>query len=64
MIVQTPEELERECLGTIANVARDIEREAMDGNASALWTQFDFLKAQMRRLEVIRTTIRVKAIGF
>lgn len=55
---QTPEELRRECLGTIAGVARDMERCAMDGKTDALKTHFDFLKIQMRRLETIMTTVR------
>lgn len=55
---QTPEELQRDCLGTIAGSARDIERCAMDGKTDALNTHFDFLRVQMRRLETIMTTVR------
>lgn len=58
LIPRTPAELERECLGTIAGVARDIERSAMNGESDAVNTHFNFMKAQMRRLEVIRTTVR------
>ena len=57
-IPQTSEELERECLGTIASVARDIERAAMNSDAATVNTHFDFLKTQMKRLETIRTTVR------
>lgn len=59
-IAQTPQELERECLGTIARVAQDIERNAMNGDAAAVETHFDFLKAQMKRMDVIRKSARVE----
>ena len=55
---KTPEEMERECLGVIAGVARDIERAAMEGNASALETHFSFMKAQVKRLDLNRTSVR------
>lgn len=57
-IPQTQAELERECFGTIAGVARDIERAAMNGDAATVNTHFDFLKKQINRLDVIRTTAR------
>ena len=60
-VAQTPEELRRECLGTIAGAAKDIERCAMDGKVDALKVQFEFLKVQMRRLETITGTARQKA---
>ena len=56
-IPQTQEELERECFGTIAGVARDIERAAMNSDAATVNTHFDFLKKQINRLDVIRTTV-------
>ena len=61
---QTPEELERECLGTVIRVCRDIERcaEAMD--ATGVEIHFDFLKKQMARLDVIRKTVRQKPREF
>lgn len=55
---QTPEELKRECLGTIAGAGRDIERTAMEGSVDALKTHVDFLEVQMRRLETIMTAVR------
>ena len=55
---QTPEELERECLGTIARAAQDMERCAMEMDVAGLRVHFDFVKAQMNRLDVIRTTVR------
>lgn len=61
-IPQTSEELERECLGTIASVARDIERAAMNGDAATVNTHFDFLKKQINRLDVIMTSIRRELI--
>lgn len=57
----TPEEMERECLGTIAGTARDIERSAMDGKVDAMKVHFDFMKVQMRRLETIMGTVQQKA---
>lgn len=59
-IPQTPEELERECLGTIANVARDIERAAMESKPEVVKTQMRFLKVQMERLETIRGTVGIR----
>ena len=55
---QSPKEMERECLGSIARVAADIERCAMNGDTGELEVQFNFLKSQMNRLDVIRKTIR------
>ena len=59
---QTPEELERECLGTIIRVCRDIERCAEGMDAAGVTVHFDFLKKQMNRLDVIRTNTRQKPV--
>lgn len=59
---QTPEELRRECLGTIAGIGGDIQRCAMEGNVDALKTHCDFLITQMRRLNTIMTTVQQKPI--
>lgn len=55
---QTPNELMRECLGTIARTARDIEDCAMQQDTFGLETHFNFLKAQMNRLNIIKSTTR------
>ena len=59
---QTPEELERECLGTIIRACRDIERCADGMDVAGVNVHFDFLKKQMNRLDVIRTNIRQKPV--
>lgn len=61
---QTPEELERECMGTIISVCRDIERNAGEMDAAGVKVQFEFLKKQMARLDMIRTNIRRKLMEF
>jgi len=48
----------RECLGTIARTARDIEDCAMQQDTFGLETHFNFLKAQMNRLNIIKSTTR------
>lgn len=55
---QTPEEMERETLGVIAGVCRDMERCAMAQDVVGLKTNYGFLKTTMGRLDVIMTTIR------
>jgi hypothetical protein len=55
---QSPEELQRETLGTIARVCADIERCAMNQDVGGVMTQYDFLRTTMRRLDIIRTNLR------
>lgn len=55
---QSPEEMQRETLGTIARVCADIERCAMNQDVSGVMTQYDFLRTTMRRLDIIRTNLR------
>ena len=57
-IPQTPEEMQRETLGVIAGVCRDMERCAMEQDVVGLKTHYGFLKTTMGRLDVIMTTIR------
>lgn len=61
---QTPEELERDCMGTIIGVCRDIERNAEAMNAAGVKVQFEFLKKQVTRLDMIRSNIRRKPMEF
>lgn len=55
---QSPEEMQRETLGTIARVCADIERCAMNQDVGGVMTQYDFLRTTMRRLDIIRTNLR------
>lgn len=59
MIVQTPEELERETLGTVIGICRDMERCAEKMDVAGLEVHFNFLKVTMGRLETIRKNIRI-----
>lgn len=60
---RSPDEMARETMGTIIGVCRDMERcaEAMDVNG--LNIHYDFLKTTMRRLDVIRMSIRQRPAG-
>lgn len=55
-IRQTPRDMERECLGTIARVCGEMQRLAMEEDEDTLDIQFDFLRTQMGRLKYIRKT--------
>lgn len=53
MIPRTPMEMERECLGAIWRVCDTMARAAEDGDKERLKACLGFLKAHMRRLEII-----------
>lgn len=53
-IPQTPEELERDCLGTIWRVCDDMIRCIQQGDEAGLDVHYDFLRKQMNRRELIR----------
>ena len=53
MIARTPAEMERECLGAIWRVCDTMARFAEAGDTEAVRTWYGFLKAHMRRLEII-----------
>lgn len=55
---QTPEDMEREALGTIISVCRDIERSAEDMDVAGVKTHYNFLRTVMGRLDVIRNTVQ------
>ena len=57
---QSPDEMARDCMGTIARACADMERCAMDGDYSGLKVHFDFVRIQMGRLDIIRRDIRQK----
>lgn len=59
-IPQTPEEMQREALGTIIGACRDIERCAERMDVAGLKTHFGFLKTTIGRLDVIMTTVQQK----
>lgn len=54
MIAQTPMEMERECLGAIWRVCDTMAQFAEACDTEAVRTWYGFLKAHMRRLEIIR----------
>lgn len=56
---QNADEMMRECLGTIARAARDIENAAMAMNLNAVEVHFNFLKAQMNRVNVLKRNVMV-----
>lgn len=57
-IPQTQEEMQRNTLGVLAGICRDMERCAMDGDVVGLKTHYGFFKTTMGRLDVIMTSIR------
>lgn len=56
--IQTQDDLVRECLGCIWHAAVDLSRAAEEMNVSAVQVQYEFLKKQMNRLEIIRKNVR------
>ena len=58
----TPEEMQRDTLGVLAGICRDMERCAMDGDVAGLKTHYGFFKTTMGRLDVIMTSIRREPI--
>lgn len=59
---QTPEEMQRDTLGVLTGICRDMERCAMDGDVVGLKTHYGFFKTTMGRLDVIMTSIRREPI--
>lgn len=59
-IAQTSDEMIRECLGSIARVAKDVEDAAMQQDLPGLDIHYNFLVTQMKRLKVIERGIMVK----
>lgn len=59
---QSPEDMERETLGVIIGICRDMERSAEEMDVARLRTHYGFLRTTMGRLDVIRTSIRQKPI--
>ena len=55
MIARTPAEMERECLGAIWRVCDSMAHAAENGDRERLTACLGFLKAHMRRLEIIGT---------
>lgn len=55
---QTPEEMQRDTLGVLAGICRDMERCAMEQDVVGLKTHYGFFKTTMGRLDVIMTNIR------
>lgn len=55
---QTPEEMQRDTLGVLAGICRDMERCAMEGDVMGLKTHYGFFKTTMGRLDVIMSSIR------
>ena len=55
---QTPEEMQRDTLGVLAGICRDMERCAMAQDVVGLKTHYGFFKTTMGRLDVIMTSIR------
>jgi hypothetical protein len=59
---QTPEEMQRNALGVLAGICRDMENCAMEGDVERLKTHYGFFKTTMGRLDVIMTTVQRKRI--
>lgn len=55
---QTSEEMQRDTLGVLAGICRDMERCAMAQDVVGLKTHYGFFKTTMGRLDVIMTSIR------
>lgn len=58
MIARTPMEMERECLDAIWRVCDRMAQFAEAGDTDAVRTWYGFLKAHMRRLEIIGATAK------
>jgi hypothetical protein len=54
--------MQRDTLGVLAGICRDMERCAMDGDVVGLKTHYGFFKTTMGRLDVIMTSIRREPI--
>ena len=63
-MVATPEDMIRECLGSISRVAANVIDDAMDNNIPSLKVHYNFLKSQMARLEVLEKNIPRKPVRF
>ena len=59
-VPQTQAELERDTLGVLAGICRDMERCAMEQDVAGLKTHYGFFKTTMGRLDVIMTTVQRK----
>ena len=59
-VPQTPEEIQRDTLGVLAGICRDMERCAMDWDVVGLKTHYGFFKNTIGRLDVIMTTVQRK----
>ena len=57
-VPQTPEEMQRDTLGVLAGICRDMERCAMEQDVVGLKTHYGFFKTTMGRLDVIMSAIR------
>ena len=55
---QTPEDMQRDTLGVLAGICRDMERCAMEQDVVGLKTHYGFFKTTMGRLDVIMGSIR------
>lgn len=55
---QTPEEMQRDTLGVLAGICRDMERCAMEQDVAGLKVHYGFFKTTMGRLDVIMGSIR------
>ena len=55
---QSPEDMQRETLGVIAGICRDMERCAMAQDVVGLKTHYGFFKTTMGRLDVIMNCVR------
>lgn len=55
---QTPQDMERETLGNIARLCRNMERYAMAWDFQMLTVNYESLQTQMRCLDIIRKNIR------
>lgn len=54
---QTPEELVRECYGTIWRAANEMSRAAENQDGQGVHVMLDFLRVQVARLDTIRKNI-------
>lgn len=57
-IPRSAEDLERETMGTIIGICRDMARCAWDMDVSGVQTQYGILTGEMGKLDVIETAVR------
>lgn len=60
MVVQTTEDMIRECVGTIWRACDAMAKDAEDMDIPSMKVRFNFIKAQMDRLKLLQDNMPVR----